>query len=401
MTSSSTIIHCTGREGENPGPASYDSVTFFGKESPRYTIGHKPEMKNDINTAPYYFNSSTIGHGPKYSLGQRISQKDQIQTPGPLFTPPPFGSESPKPSFHFKSSYSPKKDIAPGPSFVPPLMNSSPRFSMKARVFPPDEAENSSPGPAAFAPDYKKVLPNVPQLSINHRYNKRSLDSSPGPGDYSIPTGLSTKSTSFHGKPRETQSEITPGPGAYDTNSRSLVSSPRYSIRVKTESKKDVLAAPYQKIPDYFGKESPKYSFSSRPKEKSKEQSPGPSYMPPQFGNNSPRYSFSHRAKVKDLSSTPGPSFCPQFNQGTKGVTIKSRKFMPDETKAESPGPAAYSPQYDNVLSSSPKVSIKNRPEKRELQAEGLGYVALPPSDSGPKYTIGSRYKHEVILTKN
>ena len=392
MTSTSTIIHATSSATKTPGPGAYMPPSTFGSQSPRYSIGNKYKAKTNVTDGSYQALPSTIGTGPKYSLGLRHKQFDQMQTPGPLWAPPAFGSDSPRIAFHHKET-SRKVESTPGPlTFEDPTLKTSPKFSIKSRVFPKNDGESSSPGPGKYGPDYNAVLPSARRVTIKGRTEQKQGTSTPGP--YSIPNDFKPKGISFHCKGYEPKQDQTPGP-KYLVETNIGTDAPKYSIRPRLFTKEYYNTAPYQKLPETFGS-GPKQSFRSRPKDRDFEITPGPLYAPPPFGSDSPKLSMHMRPSDKKKESSPGPNYMPPNETGRK-ITIGSRAFPPNEGKVDGPGPGKYVPDYDAVLPSPPKQSIHTQISPRKKEYEGSGFIAAPPLPEGPKYTIGRKDGTTVI----
>ncbi|EAX93870.1 hypothetical protein TVAG_439730 [Trichomonas vaginalis G3] len=154
----------------------------------------------------------------------------------------------------------------------------------------------------------------------------------------------------------------TPGPGAYVPPSTFGNESPKYTIRHRLKNKENVTGIPYQAIPSEFGT-GHKYTFGIRPKEKEREQSPGPNYVPPQFGSDAPKTTWHPRTVSKEMAqSTPGPlTYDDPTKKSSPKFTMKARKFTRDEGVIDSPGPAAYMPNYSVVLPSARRNTIHSR----------------------------------------
>ena len=81
-------------------------------------------------------------------------------------------------------------------------------------------------------------------------------------------------------------------------------------------------------------------------------------------------------------------------NNGRK-YTLKGRNFWPEEGKAVSPGPA-YMPEYENVLPSPRKITIREKIQEPKPKA-APGYYNLGTTvGDGPKITIGNKEKLAV-----
>ena len=433
MTTTTTLIRLTSKKEKSPGPGEYTIPSKFGNEGTRITLVARPqETTKDIISAPFQDIGSTIGKGPKYSLRSRPADlKTQETSPGPNYLPPSFGSSSPahilhKPE-HPRSSSS--ATCSPGPAAykLPDTVSSKKGFTLKPRIFPPDEGHPDGPGPGLYVPKYDSVLPkNSGALLGPHDVQEHRAKStlSPGPGQYVIPSSLSKKGPTFHARTvSRAQSTPSPGPGAYNTAPPAGSGVPKFSIRPRLpteEMNHNLSKAPYQNLPSTVGS-GPKFSFGQRLNIAEKQQgSPGPSYLPPKFGSDAQKSAFHGRfmediqpkekrggdadgeeegeGKKKEKSPNkygPGPD---QYQLGsTVGTghkfTMKGRNFPPEKAEV-SPGPGAYTPKFTAALDHvPPPITIRDRlkdPADKEPKGK---YVALPPTfgKNAPKYTIGRR----------
>lgn len=397
MTSTATIIHLTSKEQKFPSPADYAVPSTIGHDTPRYTIKHRPEDKNNTNTAGYTYNPNTIGTGLKKSLASRPKDPKVEPTPGPSYVPPPFGQNSPRVALHGKSVEKRTLGVdSPGPGkYDTNVSSSSPRWTVGNRKFA--EEKPSGPGPGKYNPNYDNVLSNAPQTHIRSKVGDQKPQITPGP--YNVPHQLDTKSSVFHRRGKELSHDNFPGPGKYTINSQFGQGPPRYTVRPRCSIKDDVSGAPYQKLPDITGNESPKYSFSTRGRSLSTDSTPGPNYMPPPFAQGSIKHSLTSKHELKsEISPGPGPGKYNAQAEGSRGpkYTIKARNFGKDTGTVEGPGPGKYNPDYDKVLPSPPKTNIHTRVDSKIVN-ESPGYFQAHPVDSGPKFTIGRKVDHSVV----
>ena len=410
MTSSDTLIHVSNKLNQFPGPGQYEINSIFGKETPKYSISNKIIEKQNISTAPYQMIKSSIGNGLKYSLRSRIKENENNnKTPGPLWSPPQFGSNSPRIYFHLKKNEK-NKEILPGPGqYIDPKLFSKekegPKIVIKSRKFIKDEPENCSPGPAAFNPNYLKILPNVPSVTILSGRKENKNEILPGPGQYNINNNYSPRPISFKIKKTEKKQEITPGPGEYVHEYKTGHDSPHFSIRIKPpEKEKNLIRAPYQKIPDKFGVEAPKINFHIRTRIKnSNESTPGPYCGLNEFGKDSPKFSISHKIINRKIEETsPGPNYLPNDENIKKiPITIKSRKFITEKIENLNPGPGSYNPNFNSILNSKPEITIKNKIIDNNKLKEGVSnYFYISKDNNSPKFTISKKYNHNIILGK-
>lgn len=392
MTSSTTVVRVSKNKMVNPGPGAYAMKSTFGTEGIKSSFGGRPKDKETQSSAGYENIGSTIGQGPKWSFHGRPKERASSSlSPGPDYVPPSFGKNAQKSAFHGYVKETKTSDITPGPGeyqIKSTLNTKSKAFSIKGRVFPPDEVGKSdSPGPK-FNPNYKFVLPSTKAYQYHQKIEtKEKIDPSPGPGQYTIQRKLAGSAMSFHGYHREPKKDIFPGPGLYDVKSELGSDAPRFSIRRRIDRETKVTGAPYECIKSTIGNDGPKYSFGNRRDIQGKDPGPpGPNYVPPPFGKGSRQSSlYSRRDETKRTTpmQTPGPGEYAIKSEigGGKKFTLKHRQFPPDENgKAVSPGPAAYTPKFNDAP---PPRTIHPRlqdPADKEVK----------PGYSAPQYTFGS-----------
>jgi hypothetical protein len=118
-----------------------------------------------------------------------------FQPPGPSYVPPPLGSEAPKSTIGEVR----KREIGqgvmpfgPGPgrhNTRPESGSAVPKFTMKARQFPPAELPAlDGPGGGKYLPDFSKVLPsNLKGRLILERFKERTPEVRPEYRDLRAP----------------------------------------------------------------------------------------------------------------------------------------------------------------------------------------------------------------------
>jgi len=186
---------------------------------------------------------------------------------------------------------------------------------------------------------------------------------------------------------REKAAVTLPGPGSYDAPVV-FGSGPKFSMKGRYETKKNIESAPYHNIPSTVG-EGPKVSFGQRIEKTISEQTPGPSYVPPPLGQESLKISMGQgRTAVKNYKNDiPGPgsySIPPTFANEAPTITLHTR--IPDNgTETISPGPGAYYPNIDSVKKCAPKSSLHIRPKENEK------IVTPGPSDYAINRDLGGK----------
>ena len=411
MTSTTTIIRITQNKNPTPGPGSYNIPSDFGNTAPKYSIKNKPKERETTIGIPYQNLPSYIGTGKKYSLSSRVEIRQIIENPGPNYFPPEFGTNAPKCQFHIKPNYNQKSlTQIPGPGayvIQKDFGSDGKKISIKNKNFIREEGEISGPGVGNLLPDYSKILKNPPQTSIGNRYYPKKDEKvlSPGPSDYQISRELNNKSSAFHIKSNDNNKiPNTPGPGKYDQPTFFSKSAPKFTIRSKHETKKDIIDPPIEKVPDLFGKVPPVYMHARTTSRELPQTLVGPDYLPPKFGSNAPKWSFKGRNEIKSSNQTSIPGPGAYDNNSTIMLTSRSysikNKTNFKENLSEGPGPANYSPNYNIILKKSPEPSIKNK-FSEHLDLNSMGYVNLGTTLNGPKFTIGSKEKIDVTSGLN
>jgi hypothetical protein len=163
-------FHCKHREfkyDDMPGPGKWDLRPRTGSEAPAYSLRSRINVKQEILRPSYSMVPSTFGHDtPKWSIFIKFEERP-FQPPGPSYVPPGIGTTGSK----FSITEVRKREIGqglipigPGPgrhNTRPESGSGAPRFSMKARQFPPAELPaQDGPGGGKYIPDFSRVLPS-------------------------------------------------------------------------------------------------------------------------------------------------------------------------------------------------------------------------------------------------
>ena len=397
MTSTSTLIRMLGKD-TTPGPGAYMPPSDFGK-APAFSIRKKLTEKTYVNDAGYQNLPSTVGQGRKSSLYSRHDLKDKNITPGPTYVPPRFGSDGHTSAFHMRTRRSEPGPVSPGPGAYDNRSSSSigsgPRFTLKARLFPPEEGKNEGPGSGAYMPDYDAVY-STQKKTIGAKHNDLKTFQTPGPGQYEIDRRLKGGPISFHMRPKEVINNNNPGPGKYDTSVPIGKDSLRFSLRSRIDVEKKPIDAEYQKIPDVFGTEGIKATFHSRHKDLHDINKVGPDYVPPPFGSDATKCALYSRRETTNRSTpmiTPGAgTYNTRTEPGsdTPKFTLKARKFPPQEGENVGPGPAKNAPDYSKILGNGRRTQILEK-IKDPKPPVTPGYYDVAPISDGPKWTIGRK----------
>ncbi|OHT03172.1 hypothetical protein TRFO_06855 [Tritrichomonas foetus] len=396
MTSSTTLVRVSKNRAKMPGPGEYVIHPTFGTEGIRPSFGGRPHEKEKEKGIGYENIGSTIGAGPKWSFHARPKERNIQSSPGPDYLPPSFGKNAPSSSFHgyVKQIRSSDKSPGPGQYQVNSPITKGKGFTLKARVFPPDEGKNDSPGPK-YSYDYKTTLPNAKGFQYHPMIEtKQKIDSTPGPGHYVVDRKLASSAMSFHGYHKEVKKDVFPGPGQYPVKHDLGADAPKFSIRPRIEKENKVSGARYEVIPSTVG-DGPKWSLGKRVDVKQKETSPGPNYVPPPLGKDSRHsslYSRHDETKRTTPLQTPGPGkyqIKSSIGDGKK-FTLKARQFPPDEGKTVSPGPAAYKVNFNDAPPPRTIHPLVKDPTDKEAKPK-YNYIDNSFGKDAPKFTIGRK----------
>ena len=205
---------------------------------------------------------------------------------------------------------------------------------------------------------------------------------------------------SSHLVARVTSSQTqTPGPGAYSPTYKvsNKPDAPKYSFKGRHEMKNQAIDAQFNNIPSTVG-QGPKISLASRHEIRETDRTPGPNYIPPPLGSDAKKVSMSFRTReVRSLSAdNPGPgaySIPPKFANDARKATLHSRTSDQfDIGKNNSPGPAAYTPDYMAVRKRAPSATLHVRTsyEKSDV-TPGPGAYQISRDLGGKAATFHSR----------
>ena len=393
----------TSSMAATPGPGAYQPTFSDKPKAPSYTIKLKHNRDPRPEGAQYYNIPSTVGQGPRYSLGSRHETRAAETTPGPSYVPPPLGSDAKKTSLSFRHSQArdPMADT-PGPgayNISAKFANDAPKASFHGRNDDKFVYGSQSPGPGAYLPNYDATKKRAPSATMHVRTSYEKTDITPGPGAYSISRDLGGKPVSFHSRVSTRQSSSTPGPGAYSPNYSSL-GGPKFSMKSRHETTTRPETAQYTMLPSTIG-QGPRFSLGSRHQVRDTETTPGPSYIPPPLGSDAKKtsLSFRHSEARNPMADTPGPG---AYNISAKFANDAPKASMHGRTKdmfqygSQSPGPGAYKPDFSATMPRAPSASMHIRPKDRTSDTTP-GYRDLGSTLTGPKFTIGRREELGLI----
>lgn len=174
------------KDNKVPGPGTYTVKLRPSTSSSSFGIGNRTELKNHLECNTSYDLPTTIGEGPKLTIGPKIKTRSKTEGPGPgTYNPEPIGKP---PSYIFGSS--------------------------KTQLF---DTKIRSPGPI-YKIDSNFEVPTH-SFTWSRRETKVLKDPVPGPGSYEKQSTLKESSITFKSRQKDMSfkySKTIPGPGTYD-----------------------------------------------------------------------------------------------------------------------------------------------------------------------------------------
>ncbi|KAK8881496.1 Outer dense fiber protein 3-like protein 2 [Tritrichomonas musculus] len=182
----SPSFHSRPRDSQayvTPGPGAYSPTDSNMKSSPRYSMKGRHNSVERPLSAPYRSLPTTVGQGPKISLGSRHSVRSSVDTPGPSYIPPPLGTDSKKVSMSYRHGQARDSRIDnPGPGaydIQPKFANDAPKSTLHSRTRLNDVG-TSSPGPGAYMPKDDAIRRRAPSASMHVRTRIPGPEQTPG-----------------------------------------------------------------------------------------------------------------------------------------------------------------------------------------------------------------------------
>jgi len=379
-----------------PGPGYYNSArTSF--DGPAFSIHPKtPGPAPPEVPGPGEYDVVPKSHGKAFTFGKRtvdIAGSHDGEIPGPG----EYSVLSPKaggPAFTIGNRIPTKtgSEGVPGPGEYELRSPKQAGFTMYGHVTDIAEAAASAlPGPGAYDPRRSSL--DGPAFSMYKKVAGQARDNIPGPGEYTVSTnGHGPAFTMYPRAPAMSDSCVeSPGPGAYDTQRKSL-DGPAFTMYPRTAGSlgdptpgpgeyyvaKDAhgpavsihgrVEGPRQlEIPgpgsydaagaatSLKGNNPPAFSFGKRLTPPGSDTVVGPGEYdvtaPVDVGPRSPSFSFGSRLvdrQAKSLDTVPGPGSYTSFVNRAYNPSFTMGTRLPESAGPNTPGPGEYNVQ-DNT----------------------------------------------------
>jgi hypothetical protein len=378
----------------NPGPGTYTSPSFVGKDSQGKTIaGRVKDRKLDDNPGPGTYHSPEKRNGPAFSLlGHRTDDpimKEKASMPSPGCYDPNDSltkNKSPNVAFGNRPKVSDLKgDGAPGPGqYQLKTTLGGPNVHIGEKIA--ERVYDRAPGPGTYE---QKNNPNhkaAPSFSISGVTGEQHMPTRgmPGPGTYESPERLNDTGFKFGSEQRKglASKHEAPGPGQYSIPSRvgnegkSVLMAGRHEIKQNTNQ---VGPGQYQLQSTLKG---PQYSMgvgekgTKLNKDSLTNPPPGTYTVDPKTGKSSaPGVVFGKDLRDRSKADNmPGPgNYALPSTITNKGITIEGRHEIKEKDRAPGPG------TYDQNLNSS-QIRGGNVVFSHGSKSSGL----KPSNDPGP-----------------
>ena len=202
-----------------PGPGTYTPVPVHRSVSPAYSIGRstklfEPGQRAKTPSPADYRPKVPLRSTPSYAIG--LTKRHLGQTVNPDF---------------------------PGPgAYTPRQRDSAPQFSMKLKLTATQKTDQltnpvpSNQGPGHYSPNTSQVLekPKMPVIGSEQKFANVKYTHGPSPGGYDISRELKGPRYSFTRSLRRPRAaDLVPGPGQYTIPS-GVANVPSYARLKKT-----------------------------------------------------------------------------------------------------------------------------------------------------------------------
>jgi hypothetical protein len=185
-------------------------------------------------------------------------------------------------------------------------------------------------------------------------------NSTPGPSDYDIERKIERPAYSISQKTGKEVENTNPCPAAYSPSVRHP--SPAYSIKGMVKVTEKMLAPQYRMIPSTIC-QGPKFTMKQRgDARRFTTDTPVPAYVPTLFGSDSTYCRVGVKLPSRKIEVTPGTADYQSITKTpTSGASFHQR--IGGEMVGDSPGLAAYYPEYQAVMNTKKSNPKNNRCE--------------------------------------
>nr|AGM32431.1 hypothetical protein [Coptotermes formosanus] len=206
-----------------------------------------------------------------------------------------------------------------------------------------------------------------------------------------------------------------PGPAAYDTSQPMLHATSVIKIGRRPRAPPPKDTTPFYMVPSSYGKV-PKICMRGRTDLKPNTVTPGPTYQCPALGRDARKNSFggpkqgqlqTNKAGQTEYPHPKNPAITLGPGPGTydisgnlmskgKGIQMKGNHDY-EMSHSESPGPAAYKPNYEVTLPTAPKPTFHIRPTEKS-HSNQADFRALPSTLGGVGWTMKRRAYDDILI---
>lgn len=341
---------------------------------------------------------------PAWTFGGRSVDKNNFTTPGPGNYNPSSSNLEKSPNFKIGTSSrnSLLSSTTPGPGTYEAkstiINKPAPKIGSSKR--PPLTETLETPGPGAYQVEPKVVA--GPKFTMLGRKDQNANSSNPGPGhydqslnEYAVKDRAPAYKIGSGSRTERPNSDNLPGPGAYDSNAKTIGPSWGFGSQPRSNSSKAGIPGPgsYSNT-DLVSKKG--FTMNGRPQNSIQNSNPGPgSYNPADSISKAPGWSLGKSSRGNFSSKSremPGPgAYSPQITKEKSASVFGSSTRKPINKVYETPGPGEY-----NVVNKNNAPSFTMRPKtasnKKNLNP-GPGEYNPSSSCCELKWTIGKEQK--------
>eukprot|EP00698_Gefionella_okellyi_P001109 TRINITY_DN109_c0_g1_i3.p1 TRINITY_DN109_c0_g1~~TRINITY_DN109_c0_g1_i3.p1 ORF type:complete len:3375 (-),score=542.39 TRINITY_DN109_c0_g1_i3:9-10133(-) len=335
-------------DDSSPGPAAYNPA--LSSDAPKVSFGvgdrfppDRPFEGSEAGVLP----DPEIKPSVKFTTEQRFKDHIDYSSPGPAAYNLENNDRGPSASFGVGERFTKSEhDDMPGPYVIPdPPIWPSVKFSTSDRFR--DERDNSSPGPAAYLVENNDRGPSA-SFGVGERFTKSAHDDTPGP--YVIPDPAITPNVSFGTAKRfvSVQEDENPGPAAYNVQITDRGPAASFGIGKRFADTQGSDTPGPATLPDPEIRPAVKFGHEQRFKDLTANDSPGPAAYLPETNDRGPSASFGVGTRFKEtINESPAFYDLPPY-EIRPAVPFSSEPRFRDHSDHASPGPAAYTVEYND-----------------------------------------------------